>query len=402
MNAIGSGRRGTSSSAFETRGIGGGATRDGFRDSARRGPSSFGRSSDPFARDRGLRLLEHSPSRLDWYRRNNYPPRAFGVGFGFHRDFGRRGGGFFHRRGPVCFDSPRRFSAFVSLGISNFRCRPFFGFSRLGCFNRGLIGYQPFFAGWSAFPAYSWWDAPVVYNNYTTVVETSPTYVDRVVETYYADDPAYTTPYGVGSTSAPPVTDASNRELGERAFLDGNYEAARQHFVRALLDEPNNPEVMIMYAYCHFATGDYQVAAMAIRRAFESDATLIESPIDLYRLYGNPQTLGEHVTRLDQYAAANPDDVQALFLSGYVRYASGDPQEAARILSGAANQSDDVAIQIMRDAAIRAAEAIFRNQLEQEPQGPQSPKPLPPKHQPPRPESRPSGPLEIEMKPAPF
>lgn len=406
MTPISSGRRGSSSPAFETRGIGGVTTQDGFRDSGRRGPASVGRSSDPFARDRGLRLLEQSPSRLDWYRRNNYPPRAFGVGHGYNDGFGYRGPGYrggYYRRGGVCFDSPRGFSAYVRLGISSYRCRPYYGYSRLGCFNRGVVAYQPYYYGWPAFPAFYSYASPVYYNDYyTTVVESSPAYVERVVDNYYTDDSyysdgtSYSTPYGLGTTSAP-VTDATNRELGERAYFDGNYDAARQHFVRALLDEPDNPEVMIMYAYCHFATGDYQVAAMAIRRAFESDATLIESPIDLYRLYGTPHTLAEHISRLDQYAAEHPDDVQPLFLSGYVRYASGDPQEAARILSTAANQSNDVVIQIMRDAAIRAAEAVFRNQLEQEPQ-----KPQPPKQQPARPESRPSGPLEIEMKPTPF
>jgi hypothetical protein len=112
----------------------------------------------------------------------------------------------------------------------------------------------------------------------------------------------------------------------------------------------------MLYGYAHFATGDYLVAAMAVRRATTADATLIESPIDLAGLYRNRADYQAHLDKLDAHVAASPGDLDAKYLAGFARYASGDPGGAGAIFAECmAAAPSDASYFIMRDAALRAS-----------------------------------------------
>jgi tetratricopeptide (TPR) repeat protein len=163
---------------------------------------------------------------------------------------------------------------------------------------------------------------------------------------YPTDDGSYT-------TQSP--GQLSHIDMGMRAFQIGDYGLARREFVRAMLAVPDDPELVMLYGYAHFATGDYLVASLAIRRALRDDPTLIDQPVDILRLYGDPDDFEKHLAELDGHLGRDALDMDARFLAGFVRYAGGRPEAAVEFFArGAAESPDDLLWLIMRDTATRA------------------------------------------------
>ena len=82
---------------------------------------------------------------------------------------------------------------------------------------------------------------------------------------------------------------------------------------------------------------------------------LIDQPIDLARMYSQPDALTAHIAALDAFVQANPDSPDGALLAGFVRYAAGDAQTALSIFRDRANTArDDTLMLILRDAAMRA------------------------------------------------
>jgi tetratricopeptide (TPR) repeat protein len=148
----------------------------------------------------------------------------------------------------------------------------------------------------------------------------------------------------------------SDATLAMQAFYRGDYETARREFIRAIVASPDDPELLMMYGFAHFATGDYLVATLAIRRAIKDDPTLIESPVDILGLYASEDQFNAQVARLDDALRQNDQDVDARFLAGFVRYAAGRAGEAQNYFAGcAAFAPQEPTNLLMRDAAMRAA-----------------------------------------------
>lgn len=146
-----------------------------------------------------------------------------------------------------------------------------------------------------------------------------------------------------------------HRELGERYFAEGRYDDARRAFVQAMLESPDDAELLVLYAYAHFAGGDYRMASSSLERALRLDPTLIDSPVDLVRLYREGAVLLHHMRRLDDHLSRLPNDYDAQVLAGYVRYAAGRPDDAEAYFASVANaQSDAIIAVLLRDAAVRA------------------------------------------------
>jgi tetratricopeptide (TPR) repeat protein len=139
-----------------------------------------------------------------------------------------------------------------------------------------------------------------------------------------------------------------------RMFQEGRYEESRALLVQAVLSEPENGFSELAYALGHFAVGEYDPAAEAVRRGAALVPDVIDLPIDVVRQYGKPKDFETHLQALQLYAAAHPDDQNAWFLLGYVMYSSGKPEEAQRAFEKAAklNPSDTYAA-VFRDAAGR-------------------------------------------------
>ncbi|HRX85611.1 MAG TPA: hypothetical protein P5572_11390 [Phycisphaerae bacterium] len=371
-------------------------------DSGRRGPSTYGRSgtrrSAPPVRRGGSALSfssslpgsyfsaynrpEYDSGRIDWYRRNNYPSPAFGVGYGFNdlgvgsrSTLGVWGIGRSYGRGRH-HDHDRGSS--WSLGFSYYGGR-----SNCWPYGLGAYGHRHHFKSW-CYPQtttyVTGWGYPW-YNTYSWGYPYSTGYglwddADINYDSTYVTNNYYDTDYYDGTTSqsgitaypqsttsvpaaTPQAPQAQDHDrLGLQAFAQGDYDLARREFVRAILATPESPELIMLYGYAHFATGDYLIASMAIRRATEADPTLIESPIDLAGLYGNPADYQQHLAKLDAYVAANPTDLDAKYVSGFARYASGDPNGAGAIFAECMTAApDDSTYFIMRDAALRASVA---------------------------------------------
>jgi Flp pilus assembly protein TadD len=181
-------------------------------------------------------------------------------------------------------------------------------------------------------------------------------YASSTTNNYWVTQPVSGAALGAATSRADgSVYTYSHRRAGLQAFFNGDYDLARREFVRALLAEPDDPELVMLYGFAHFATGDYLVATLALRRALGDDPTLIDRPVDIYRLYGKPDDLAAHVDSLDRHLAADPADQDARFLAGFVRYAAGQADEAVAVFARLATEApDDLLSFIMRDAALRA------------------------------------------------
>ena len=171
-----------------------------------------------------------------------------------------------------------------------------------------------------------------------------------------------------GSGDIPPVIDGRieiepqeripvNNALladAERQFREGHYEEARGNFVRAVLNDPRNGFAELAYGLVHFAVGDYQAAARAIRRGAALAPDVVDRPIDVTRQYGKTDDYRRHVQALQLYVASHPDQQDAWFLLGYIHYSSGEPIEALRAFEkAAALDPADTYAAVFRDAANR-------------------------------------------------
>ncbi|RME39236.1 MAG: hypothetical protein D6788_05900, partial [Planctomycetota bacterium] len=141
---------------------------------------------------------------------------------------------------------------------------------------------------------------------------------------------------------------------GNAAFLAGRYEDARREYIRAVMIDERDGHAKLLYAYANFATGDFEVAATALRRALLTTPSLMDYPVDLRVLYGNPEDLDVHLAELTAYVNARPADRAVAVLLAYIHYAIGHPAEALRILNPMAEGlPQDSLIALLRDAIVR-------------------------------------------------
>jgi tetratricopeptide (TPR) repeat protein len=159
-----------------------------------------------------------------------------------------------------------------------------------------------------------------------------------------------------GAALLPPAATAPQSDLtapmeaGDEAFRAGDYDEARRHYIRAQLDGPYAGEATLAYALVHFAEGNYQLSALALRRGLEAVPDAVLEPIDVAWLYGETGALGRHLGSLEAYLGEWPTDHAGWFLLGYVRFGAGDP-------TGAAEAFD-------RAAALAPGEGLYRLLLE--------------------------------------
>jgi hypothetical protein len=303
--------------------------------------------------------LDHDASRLDWLHRNGYGPQAFGIGLGLNSRYGRYGAtGVLSR-----YDSGRRCPGVrVRIGLQRcYRERPVW---RRWCYRPSWCGsswYDRYPSCASSFYYPALWPA---YFGSTTYVYEYPTYVKSQypIESYYGDGGYYADGSNFAGTQLvepdETIAPVENTHVDQAiaAFQRGEFDLARRELIRAMIAYPDDPELLMLYGYAHFATGDYLVASLAIRRALNADPTLIDSPVDIYRLYPDADVLRKQIDALDEHLAEKPNDGDAQFLAGFVRYAAGLPDQAADIFAARVQQApDDVLALLMRDAAIRGS-----------------------------------------------
>lgn len=219
--------------------------------------------------------------------------------------------------------------------------------------------------------------APLSTNIYsTTVYETEPYVVTQPAEVYVEQqgydagtEYAPTVPEGAADTvTTPPSdtavatentpTDAQQEDTytlvdeGNIAFNAGDYEAAIRLYVAAVLIDDTDASARLFYGLAEFAVGDYELAAVGMRRALSLDPELISSPIDLRSIYPDAETFEGQLKKLVEYVAANPKEQNPVFLLGYVYFATADPGSAVSVLQAAVSlePTDELASAVLSRA----------------------------------------------------
>jgi cytochrome c-type biogenesis protein CcmH/NrfG len=145
---------------------------------------------------------------------------------------------------------------------------------------------------------------------------------------------------------------------GNDSFAAGRYGDARRAYVRAVLLDENDGTAKFLYGLATFAEGDFGVAATAVRRALATTPDLIDYPFNIVALYGDEVRFNEQVGALSRYVGANPENLDAVLLLGYLQFASGGAAKAQLVFAALADADPtDSLVIFLRDAATRAMQA---------------------------------------------
>ncbi len=183
----------------------------------------------------------------------------------------------------------------------------------------------------------------------------------------YVNSPAGTSGEAL-SVPAPSDTEPTTYQLdpavveavgeGNRAFAVGQYDDARQAYIRAVLLDGHDGTAKLLYGLASFAAGEFRVAATAVRRALIATPDLIDYPFNIVALYEDQAQFNQQLETLSRFVGTNPQDRDAVLLLGYLQYASGGAAEAQIIFAALADAdpTDDLNA-FLRDAATRAMQA---------------------------------------------
>ncbi len=116
---------------------------------------------------------------------------------------------------------------------------------------------------------------------------------------------------------------------GVKLFKAGKYNESAAKFLRVTLADRQNVDATLAYAVARFATGDYQIAGLAVRRAVRRMPEVVDSSFDIRARYTVPEQFQNHLARLEQYVRDNPEDEDAWTVLGFIRHFSGQRELAA-------------------------------------------------------------------------
>ena len=119
-------------------------------------------------------------------------------------------------------------------------------------------------------------------------------------------------------------------EQGEAAFKAGDYKAAVYAWRHAIIDDQQNPVLLMLLAQSMFATGNFEEAAGATQSAMQM------LPKDKWgvvvgnykELYGNVQDYTDQLRALEKAVKDKPENPALRFLMGFHYAYLGFPKEA--------------------------------------------------------------------------
>jgi tetratricopeptide (TPR) repeat protein len=119
-------------------------------------------------------------------------------------------------------------------------------------------------------------------------------------------------------------------EQGEAAFKAGDYKGAVYAWRHAIIDDPQNPVLLMMLAQSMFATGNFEEAAGATQAAMhiipkDKWGVVVSNYKDLY---GNVQDYTDQLRALEKAVKDKPDNPALRFLTGFHYAYLGFPKEA--------------------------------------------------------------------------
>jgi tetratricopeptide (TPR) repeat protein len=119
-------------------------------------------------------------------------------------------------------------------------------------------------------------------------------------------------------------------DRGEAAFRAGDYKGAVYAWRHAVIDDPQNPLVLMLLGQALFATGHFDEAAGATQGAMqmlpkEHWGVVVKN---FRELYGNPLDYTTHLRALEKAEGEKPNDPAMRFLAGFHYAYLGYPNES--------------------------------------------------------------------------
>jgi Tetratricopeptide repeat len=159
----------------------------------------------------------------------------------------------------------------------------------------------------------------------------------------WSGPPVYYAPPALSNSEAAgqpaPVENASDdptqfAQQGEAAFKARDYEAATRAWRHALIDDPDNGELMLQLAQALFATGHYTEAAGAMQQALAllAPEKWVAAANSNLNLYTDSQDYKDQLSALEDAERKNPNDPALRLLLGFLYGYSSRPGDASREL----------------------------------------------------------------------
>lgn len=152
---------------------------------------------------------------------------------------------------------------------------------------------------------------------------------------------AVTAPDSDGARPAMPVEQMNElMKQGVEEFSEGEYEQAAQRFLRVAMADPDNVDAALAYATARFATGDYPVSAIAIRRGIRRLPDVVNSLFDIRDRYNQLAHFDRHYEVLVEYVSENPENIDGQIVLGFVQHFTGQREPAAETFKRVAELSE--------------------------------------------------------------
>jgi hypothetical protein len=110
---------------------------------------------------------------------------------------------------------------------------------------------------------------------------------------------------------------------GTDKFSKGAYEESARMFLDVTMQDPANVDASLAYAVARFATGDYAVSAVSIRRGIGKLPDVVNSAFAIQDRYGNVSDLDGHMQKLVNFLREHPDNVDAVLVLGFAQHFTG-------------------------------------------------------------------------------
>lgn len=115
---------------------------------------------------------------------------------------------------------------------------------------------------------------------------------------------------------------------GTKAFSQGEYDTAARMFLQVTMQDPDNADAALAYAVARFATGDYAISAIAIRRGVRKFGEVVNSGFDIRERYTNKEDFERHFQSLVNFVSQRPDSIDGLMVLGFAEHFTGQRDRA--------------------------------------------------------------------------
>ena len=299
------------------------------------------RHSQGFAGNRGNTSVVNNynsfGSRYGGFGGNNWGSRSFGYGFGYPYL------GYSYGLGRGLFSS-------LLYGVGGYGYGGY-GYNRFGYGGFGGYGNNWGYGGYGSGNGYA-------YNPYCSATTQYVSYGPGTTSpiTYASASPAISTAaFPLPQNPSPSGNDTTANaggfaDKGEAAFKAGDYKGAVYAWRHAVIDDSQNPVVLMLLGQALFATGKFEEAAGATQSAMQ---TLPKEQWGVVaknykELYGSVQDYTDQLRALEKSVSDKPDDLAQRFLLGFHYAYLGYPQQAVdqldKLLKAA--PSDEMAKQL--------------------------------------------------------